>query len=253
MSLGINNTFNQYDDLNASPLRNLEFIITSGDELLEDHPSQVNVLINELKWAIPQAQTTLNQMKNLLAQFPLPSYCLKISTDCTFHDNGRILNYTTTGDPFVVNQGTQWEREIPGLTTIIIHDEKGNFESKEHRYGSARESVTHYYEGTSLQKNYTRYYTDGTNQTHTAWYNNPENTINKHYDWGSGGGKVYSFEDSDSQNPGTTTLEIYYWDDGNIKSSVTKDYGRQPHILCITVVGDSDPCAPEYFVKDWAN
>lgn len=221
MSLGINNTFNQYDDLNASPLRNLEFIITSGDELLEDHPSQVNGLINDLKWAIPQAQTTLNQMKNLLAQFPLPSYCLKISTDCTFHDNGRILNYTTTGDPFVVNQGTQWEREIPGLTTIIIHDEKGNVKTTEHKYGDVRDTYTEYHPNSPVIKNYMEYRADGT--------------------------KMYQSQQTDPDL--RSYKDYYFWDDGIAEKGI-QVYGEDvvnPSKQCENKSGMQTPCTSKYY------
>ena len=102
-------------------------------------------ITNFVNPSIQKSQELLDEIKNKDLE-PI-SKCFETNTTCTYHGGTlRIHNMTITGDGFTVNEGTRWERTVPGLTSILIFDEKGNYISKEYKYGDNRDTYTTYHE-----------------------------------------------------------------------------------------------------------
>ena len=149
--------------------------------------------------------------------------CNQPRTECEFHPNGWIKNYTHTEDDVTVYGYT-----IPGPTSIIIFDDKGNYISKEHKYGENRDTYTEYHPNSLVTKYYIEYRSDGT-------------IMYRHHN-------VYT-------TPNTYVQETYYWDDGKVKGLDNSGYANIGQDICYNMLGvpkiscPSDPERAYYFNK----
>ena len=143
--------------------------------------------------------------------------CNQPRTECEFHPNGWIKNYTHTEDDVTVYGYT-----IPGLTSIIILDDKGNYISKEHKYGENRDTYTEYHPESTVIKKYVEYRGDGT--------------------------AMYEKRDRDESAPGRDVLEIYYWDDGTTPKGLNyTGYGNTQNPSCASPSAQGVYCTSEYY------
>ena len=211
---------------------------------------------------IQQLKRTAELHKSYTSQL----YCDNTPNITCQHSNGQLLMYQITEDDLTVNQGTQWEKTMPGLTTIIIFDDKGNHVSKKQKYGDTVESVTNYYAGMNLQKDYKRYYTDGRLQTHITWYDNPANSIKSHEDYGASGRVIYKIVTQPEPGPDGKPLdpsqyriiETYYNDHGIGKAQkMTVEGFSFSGMVCYDITTDGlvdiAPCTFEHTAKEWEN
>ena len=199
-----------------------------------------------------------------------PELCRPSNTECSFHPNGQVDTYTHTADRFWMYG--RWIAPI----SIITFDDQGNMKSKTHKYGNTVESVTNYYTGTDLKRDYTRYYVDESNydnnpnndiakgsvQTQTTWYDNPANTLKSHVDRATNYEMVYQITTRE-------TIDQFGWPEDASKYPVTEIY-YYPFELAkstqVTISGISQPrdcldyvnlqptavdCAPKHTIKEW--
>ena len=164
------------------------------------------VFISNLEFTIENYENLLNSLKRLVTNTPYES-CVKPNTTCTVHPNGQLKNYTHTEDSVTVYGYT-----IHGLTTILIFDDKGNYISKEYKYGENRDT-------------YTTYHKD-----HTTGYYLP--VVNTYTEYRSDGTKMYEIQYVHASDPNYTVYEHYFWDNENLKGKYEKRYDRIYAALC---------------------